>query len=111
MPSFTAALSRNCLPPFLILAVCAVAAPFSKSSQVKTSPPRMAGMRFYQDAVNIMFDTAGRLVCEPDLETIQALCLLECHEINAQYSWAKSLKHLGISQKFFTKDVHAKFES
>jgi hypothetical protein len=108
MPSFIAALSRSAVPSYLILAICAAAAPFSKSSQVKMSSPRLAGTRFFQDAVKLMFDPSGRLIREPDLATVQALCLLECHEVNAQYSWTKCFRYNGITQGSFMVNVLAK---
>ena len=94
-PTFMAALSENRVPPYLILAMCAMSAPFSQSPQVKSQPPRLAGIKFYEDALNILFDSSGRLICEANLRTVQTLCLLEMHDVVAQYSWAKCYRYLG----------------
>lgn len=95
-PTFSTLLSQNKVPPFLVLATCAVAAPHSRSSQLRAKFPRMAGQRFYEEAVSLIFDANGILVCEPSLFTVQALCLLEMHEVNAQYAWTKSFRYHGI---------------
>ncbi|KAF8636421.1 hypothetical protein AX17_003603 [Amanita inopinata Kibby_2008] len=80
-PSFSTALSHNQVPLYLIHAICALAAPLSKQPRIRTSPPRFAGKPFAQEALSIMFDGAGRLVCELNLATAQALCLLQIHDI------------------------------
>jgi hypothetical protein len=94
-PTFMAALSQNRVASHLILAMCAMSAPFSQSPQVKSQPPRLAGIKFYEVALNILFDSSGRLVCEVNLQTVQALCLLEMHDVAAQYSWTKCYRYLG----------------
>lgn len=94
-PSFSAALNHSRVPEYLVLAICAVAAPLSKSISAQASIARVAGVPFYQDAVKIMFDNAGRLLSEPTLETAQALCLMEMHEIAASHSWTKHNKYFG----------------
>ena len=68
-PSFSADLGMSKLPPYLLLAVCAVAAPLSKNKSVlsKASHPRLAGVPFFQDALALMFDNSGRLLCEPSV--------------------------------------------
>jgi len=73
-----------------------MSAPFSQSSQVESQPPRLAGFKFYQDALNILFDSSGRLICEADLQTVQTLCLLEMHDVVAQHSWTKCYQYLGM---------------
>lgn len=55
----------------------------------------MAGQRFYEETLGLMFDANGILVCEPSLYTVQALCLLEMHEVNAQFAWTKALRYHG----------------
>ena len=96
-PSFSADLGMSKLPPYLLLAVCAVAAPLSKSKSVlsKASHPRLAGVPFFQDALALMFDNSGRLLCEPSVSTAQALCLLEMHEIAASHSWTSHFRYFG----------------
>jgi hypothetical protein len=61
--------------------MCALAAPLSKQPRLRTTPNRHAGRPFAQEALSIMFDGAGRLVCERNLATAQALCLLQFNEI------------------------------
>ncbi|EPQ56794.1 hypothetical protein GLOTRDRAFT_105364 [Gloeophyllum trabeum ATCC 11539] len=78
-PSFSAALSHNGVPPYLLHAMYALAAPLSKQPGIRTTPARLAGKRFFNDAVSMMFDSTGRLCCPPDLVTAQALCLLQMH--------------------------------
>ena len=94
-PTFMAALSQNRVASHLILAMCAMSAPFSQSPQVKSQPPRLAGIKFYEDALNILFDSSGRLICEANLQAVQTLCLLEMHDVVAQYSWTKCYRYLG----------------
>ncbi|KAF9453564.1 hypothetical protein P691DRAFT_21703 [Macrolepiota fuliginosa MF-IS2] len=80
-PTFANALSHNRVPKHLLHAVCALAAPLSKQPRIRTSPSRYAGKPFAQEALSLMFDGAGRLVCEPDLATAQALVLLLMHDV------------------------------
>lgn len=80
-PNFSAALSHNRVPSYLLHAVCALAAPLSKQPRIRTTPSRYAGKPFAQEALSLMFDGAGRLVCEPNLATAQALSLLQMHDI------------------------------
>jgi hypothetical protein len=80
-PTFSTNLSHNCLPTYLLHAVCALAAPLSRQPRLRTSPSRVAGKLFAQEAISLMFDGAGRLKCERNLETAQALCILQFHEI------------------------------
>lgn len=80
-PTFTANLAHNRVPSYLLHAVCALAAPLSKQPHLRTTPSRFAGQPFAQEAQSLMFDGAGRLICERNLATAQALCLLQFHDI------------------------------
>ena len=80
-PSFSAALSHNRVPSYLLHAVCALAAPLSKQPRMRTTPPRYAGKHFADEALSKMFDGSGRLICEPNLATAQALCLLQIQDV------------------------------
>ena len=80
-PTFSTALSHNRVPSHLLLAVCAVAAPLSKQPRIRTTPARFAGRPLAEAALSQMFDSAGRLVVEPDLAAAQALCILQMHDI------------------------------
>ena len=94
-PSFSADLTLSKIPPYLVLTVCAVAAPLSKAVASKASHPRLAGVPFFQQALSLMFDNSGRLLCEPTVSTAQALCLLEMHEIAASHSWTRHFRYFG----------------
>lgn len=95
-PSFSMALSQNRLPPYLILAICAVAATHSASMRNRfAGPPRLAGQRLYEEAVGLVFDAKGALIPEHNLVTVQTLCLFEMHEINAKYAWTKDFRYHG----------------
>lgn len=94
-PSFSASLTHERVPQYLILALCALAAPWCKDFASTAPMPRLAGVPFFQEAVNLMFDASGRLLSEPSLATAQALCLLEMHEIAASHSWTKHYRYFG----------------
>lgn len=96
-PSFSANLSLNKVPRHLVLAVCAIAAPLSRTVASKASHARLAGVPFFQEALSLMFDNSGRLLCEPCVSTAQALCLLEMHEVAASHSWTRHYRYFGRS--------------
>lgn len=104
-PSFSAELSHNRLPEYLVLVVCAVAAPLSKSVSSTASIARLAGVPFYEEAVSIMFDNAGRLLSEPCLATAQALCLMEMHEVAASHSWTKHYKYFDLALRVLEESL------
>ena len=94
-PTFSAALAHDKVPTYLVLAVCALAAPWAKDIADKAPMPRLAGVPFFQEAVSIMFDSSGRLLSDASLATAQALCLLEMHEVAASHSWTKHYRYFG----------------
>ncbi len=96
-PSFIADFGMSRVPHYLLLAVCAVAAPLSKSVANKASHNRLAGVPYFKEAIALMFDNSGRLLCEPTMSTAQALCLLEMHEIAASHSWTRHFRYFGVS--------------
>ncbi|KAI0731167.1 hypothetical protein C8Q76DRAFT_612938 [Earliella scabrosa] len=96
-PSFIADFGLNKVPHYLLLAVCAVAAPLSKSIASKASHPRLAGVPYFQEALALMFDNSGRLLCEPTVSTAQTLCLLEMHEIAASHSWTRQFRYFDLA--------------
>jgi len=97
-PSFSAALSHTRVPSYLLHAVCALAAPLSKQPRIRTTPPRNAGKHFAQEALSKMFDASGRLVCEPNLATAQALCLLQIQDVLSRPS--HSSRYHGMSSNY-----------
>ncbi|KAF7308635.1 Coatomer protein [Mycena chlorophos] len=83
-PSFWTALTHNGLPSYLLLAIYSLAAPLSRQQRFRspaTGPPRLSGRPFVQEAASQMFDASGHLICEANLFTAQALCLLLAHDI------------------------------
>ncbi|KAF9042647.1 hypothetical protein BDZ89DRAFT_1156203 [Hymenopellis radicata] len=82
-PTFTAALSHNQVPRYLVNAVSAIAARHSKQPSLQVKPARCAGRRFQDAAIALMFDSSGRLTAPANLQTAQALCLLSTYEIVA----------------------------
>ncbi|GBE86576.1 hypothetical protein SCP_0904550 [Sparassis crispa] len=106
-PSFSASLSHNRLPEYLVLAVCATAAPLSKTfcAQSSPNPGRLAGVPFFREAVAIMFDSAGRLLSAPCLATAQALCLLEMHEVAASHSWTKTYRYFDLALQLLEESL------
>lgn len=95
-PTFMASLNQDKVAPHLVFAMCAMSAPFSQSPQIKSDPPRLAGIKFYEYAFNILFDSSGTLIREANLQTVQTLCLLEMHDFVARYSWTKCYRYLGM---------------
>ncbi|KAF7356708.1 hypothetical protein MVEN_01005500 [Mycena venus] len=84
-PSFSASLSHNRVPSHLLFAICALAAPLSRQPRIRsTAPPRLSGRPFAHEAVSQMFDGSGHLICDPNLFTAQALCLLMVHDLVAR---------------------------
>ena len=92
-PTFTAALSHNRIPNYLLNAVCALAAPLSKNPILRTSQRRIAGSPYTQDALAEMFDRDGQLLVEPNLVTVQALVLLQSVEMLTVFPWTVSTKY------------------
>ncbi|KAK7030727.1 fungal-specific transcription factor domain-containing protein [Favolaschia claudopus] len=84
-PSFSASLSHNRVPSYLLLAMCAFAAPLSRHPRMRsTAPPQLSGRPFAHEAVSQMFDGSGHLICDPNLFTAQTLCLLMVYDLIAK---------------------------
>ncbi|RDX54253.1 hypothetical protein OH76DRAFT_1398573 [Lentinus brumalis] len=105
-PSFIADFGLNKVPYYLLLAVCALAAPLCKSIANKASHPRLAGVPFFQNALALMFDNSGRLLSEPTVSTAQALCLLEMHEIAASHSWTRHFRYFELALQVLEGSLH-----
>ncbi|KAA1468853.1 hypothetical protein DENSPDRAFT_878458 [Dentipellis sp. KUC8613] len=105
-PTFCAALSHGRIPCSLLYAMCAMAAPLSKQPAVRTSPPRIAGNPYAQEAIAQLFDKGGRLIAESNLVTVQALCILQSHEILAVWPWTASMKYQELALKILEEDLH-----
>ncbi|KAH8093813.1 hypothetical protein BXZ70DRAFT_384818 [Cristinia sonorae] len=104
-PSFSAALTHEQVPSYLVLALCSNSATHSKDLATKAPTPRLAGVPFFQEAVSIMFDASGRLLAEPNLATAQALCLLELHEVSASHSWTKHYRYFDLALKILEESL------
>ncbi|KAF9245240.1 fungal-specific transcription factor domain-containing protein [Melanogaster broomeanus] len=96
-PTFLAALSHGTIPQYLLLAVCAVAAPLSKQPRLKTSPCRYAGEVFAREAFSLMFDNNKHLVCEQNLATAQALVLLQLYDRMGKSLWNGSYHQYALT--------------
>lgn len=97
-PTFETALAHNTIPDYLLFAICALAAPLSKQPRIQCTPARYGGTPFAQEALSLMFDGAGRLTCDANLPTAQALCLLQIHDMVASWpaaSWNR--KHISLA--------------
>jgi hypothetical protein len=79
-PTFMADVSLGRIPSYLLYALCALAATFSKHPAVRTDPHRSAGSAYAKTTEELMFDSHGRLRVDRNLMTVQALCLLESHQ-------------------------------
>ncbi|KAJ6591681.1 fungal-specific transcription factor domain-containing protein [Mycena vulgaris] len=93
-PNFSASLSHNRVPSYLLYAMCALAAPLSRQPRIRTAPPRLSGRPFAHEAVSLMFDGSGHLICDTNLTTAQALCMLMAHDlISKDMSESTSLRY------------------
>jgi len=86
-PTFMADVSLGRIPSYLLHALCALAAPFSKHPTVRTDRLRTAGLAYAKAAEEVMFDSHGRLCVDRNLMTAQALCLLESHQSLLSCPW------------------------
>jgi hypothetical protein len=75
------------IPSYLLYALCAHAATFSKHPTVRTDPHRSAGLAYAKTTEVLMFDSHGRLRVDRNLMTVQALCLLESHQSLLSCPW------------------------
>jgi Fungal specific transcription factor domain len=85
--TFMADVHLRRIPSYLLYALCAFAAPFSNQPAIRTEGSRIAGTAYSKAAEELMFDTHGRLRVERDLNTAQALCLLEAHHSLLSWPW------------------------
>ncbi|KAI0321043.1 hypothetical protein OF83DRAFT_1101684 [Amylostereum chailletii] len=108
MPTFYYALSLARVPPYVLHAVCGLAMPLSRY-RTPGGPPRLAGHAHYVAAIGLMFDNAGRLLVERNLYTVQALCVLQSHELLSSYPWTPSTRCFDLALQILEGDlrVHA----
>jgi hypothetical protein len=81
------------IPSYLLYALCALAAPFSKHPAVRTDPHRSAGLEYAKRTEELMFDSHGRLLVDRNLLAVQALCLLESHQSLLSCPWPSPSTH------------------
>lgn len=91
-PTFMHELARARIPSYLLLCVCALAAPFSNHPALRRAqePHWHRGDNFATEAIKIIFnesaasnglsDSLDSLRIRPSLELAQALCLLQVHD-------------------------------
>lgn len=82
------------IPPYLVDAVCALAAPLSKHPLLNVSPNREAGNQFADAALARLLDSESRLKAN-GVEAAQALVLIQAHKILSKGSIAGELPHFG----------------
>jgi len=92
-PTFMVDVCLGRVPSYLLYALCALAAPFSKSPLVRTDLPRTAGSPYAKRAEELMFDSHGRLSADRNLLAVQTLCLLETHQSILSSPWPSSSTH------------------
>jgi hypothetical protein len=92
-PTFMADVSLGRIPSYLLYALCALAATFSKHPAVRTDPHRSAGSVYAKTTEELMFDSHGRLRVDRNLMTVQALCLLESHQSLFSCPWPSPSTH------------------
>lgn len=92
-PTFMADVSLGRIPSYLLYALCALAATFSKHPAVRTDPHRSAGLAYAKTTEELMFDSHGRLRVDRNLMTVQALCLIESHQSLLSCPWPSSSAH------------------
>lgn len=96
-PSFTTNYSLNRAPPYLVNAVCALAAPFCRHPVLPVSRPRYSGQPFAEAAYGQMFDGDGQLTAPLCLESAQALYFLQLHMVISLRSVNISFRYFGTS--------------
>ena len=79
-PTFLSELSFDRIPPYLINAICALAAPISRTLRGREAQVRHAGQPFANVALDALFDADRNLVAPFSLATAQTLCLLQAHK-------------------------------
>ncbi|KAG8899604.1 hypothetical protein FRB99_006553 [Tulasnella sp. 403] len=79
-PSFLNDLAANRVPDHLLLAILALAAPFSNHPLVKADHPHRSGEKFAHLSKHLLLDPQGRLKLSGNLEIAQALTLLTLHD-------------------------------
>lgn len=67
----------------------------SKQRAVRAVPPRTAGVPYGQLALQHMFDQHGRLIVEHNLVTVQALLILQSHEMMISWPWTATTRYQG----------------
>ncbi|CAG8446131.1 11125_t:CDS:2 [Funneliformis mosseae] len=96
--TFMRHLRQNKVGPFLVFAICAVSARFSKNPSIIRKPPYLSGEPFAAIANDYMFDTFD---C-PSVEHVQGLVLLSVHMYgigNGSRAWMYSGMAVRLAQE------------
>lgn len=109
-PTFMADVSLGRIPSYLLYALCALAATFSKHPAVRTDPHRSAGLAYAKTTEELMFDSHGRLRVDRNLMTAQALCLLESHQSLFSCPWPSPSTHHQLALTILKEDLHIQDE-
>ncbi|KAN0105104.1 hypothetical protein V8E52_011351, partial [Russula decolorans] len=109
-PTFMADVSLGRIPSYLLYALCALAATFSKHPAVRTDPHRSAGSAYAKTTEELMFDSHGRLRVDRNLMTVQALCLLESHQTLFSSPWPSPSTHHQLALTILKEDLHIQDE-
>lgn len=92
--SFHTDLCRGRISPYLLNAICAVAAPLSQNPLVRETPVRQSGEKFANAALASLFDADGRLI-RTDVEAAQALALVQTYNVYKESSMQSDLQLYG----------------
>lgn len=79
-PTFNSDLCHDRVPSYLLNAICALAAPLSRSPRIRVEPVREAGQKFADAALSSLFMRDGR-IRDNTLQAAQALVLLQAYKI------------------------------
>ncbi|KAH9995477.1 hypothetical protein BJV77DRAFT_220765 [Russula vinacea] len=109
-PIFMADVTLGRIPSYLLYALCALAAPFSKHPAVRTDPHRSAGLEYAKRTEELMFDSHGRLLVDRNLMAVQALCLLESHQSLLSCPWPSPSTHHQLALSILKDDLHIQDE-
>lgn len=101
MPTFMSGHGFDHIPPYLVNAVCAVAAPICRLFQTRETPVRYAGQPFAKVALSALFDADRNLVAPFSLATAQALCLLQAHKIYVDSAMDGDFQFFGTAPSRF----------
>ncbi|KZP01590.1 hypothetical protein CALVIDRAFT_11748 [Calocera viscosa TUFC12733] len=108
-PTFLSLLTTGSLPNYILLAVMALAAPFSSHPALRILSPNrpwQQGEIFAEAARRVLLDRTGNVQLEYTLEVAQALVLLHVHEISMRRSSSANGRYMTMAL-----DILLRFET